>query len=213
MKYRQNEVVTDEKQKMQSVVGQLNWLSTQTRPDISFDICDMSSKLSCATVDDLLYLNKVIKKVKNQEVTLKFSKLIDLSTLAVECYSDASFGNLMNGGSQGGYVIFITDQYSKRNVVSWQSKRIRRVVKSTLAAETMPLLDAAEAGIYIATLIAQALNMSAPLVKCYVDNKSLVDAVLSSTNVEDKIIIIISVPCQRRGLSSASTFVCLLPFE
>ena len=187
-KQRKDELKIEEKQTLQATIGQLNWLSTQTRPDIAFDVCDLCSRISCATVEDILCLNKVVKKLKSREVNLTFRKLTDLDTLSVHCFSDASFGNLVNGGSQGGYVLFIGDGYDVKNVVSWQSKRIRRVVKSTLAAETMALLEAAEAGIYTASMIAQALNVCLPVVKCYVDNKSLCDAVHSSTNVEDKML-------------------------
>jgi hypothetical protein len=35
-----------------ALVGQLNWLGTQTRPDISFDVCELSSLMTRATVDD-----------------------------------------------------------------------------------------------------------------------------------------------------------------
>ena len=187
-KQRQDELNSEEKQKMQATIGQLNWLSTQTRPDIAFDVCDLCSRINCATVDDILSLNRVIRKLKSRDVNMNFSKLTDLGALSVQCYSDASFGNLVNGGSQGGYILFVCDEENVKNVVSWQSKRIKRVVKSTLSAETMALLEAAEAGVYIATMIAQALNINRPLIKCYVDNKSLCEAVHSSTNVEDKML-------------------------
>ena len=166
----------------------LNWLSTQTRPDISFDVCDLSSRISKANVEDIHILNKVIRKAKTYDVSLPFRRLSNLDRLIIECYSDASFGNLLNGGSQGGYVIYISDVYDVRNVVSWQSRRIKRVVKSTLAAETMALLEAAEAGVYIGTMISQALNVSRPIVKCFVDNRSLCEAVYSSKNIDDKML-------------------------
>jgi hypothetical protein len=66
-------------------------------------------------------------------------------------------------------------------------KKVRRVVKSTLAAETLALLDAAEAGVYFANFITELLNLpGAELVKCFVDNKSLVDSLHSTKSVDDK---------------------------
>ena len=185
---RQDSLSAHEKRELQVKVGMLNWLSTQTRPDISFDVCDLSSRISKANVEDIHILNKVIRKAKTYDVSLPFRRLSNLDRLIIECYSDASFGNLLNGGSQGGYVIYISDVYDVRNVVSWQSRRIKRVVKSTLAAETMALLEAAEAGVYIGTMISQALNVSRPLVKCFVDNRSLCEAVYSSKNIDDKML-------------------------
>lgn len=48
------------------------------------------------------------------------------------------------------------DDIGRRCPVTWQSRRIRRVVKSTLAAETLALLDSAEAGLYVARMLAES---------------------------------------------------------
>jgi hypothetical protein len=171
-----------------ALVGQLNWVATQTRPDIAFDVCQLSSVFDKAKVDDLLRANKVVKKIKSECVTLRYPRLGDLKDCSIECYSDASFGNLDNGGSQGGYVVFIVDRCGRKCPVTWQSRRVRRVVKSTLAAETLALLDSSEAGVYIGRLLAGILNVPTSVfpVKCFVDNRSLVDALYSTKAVEDK---------------------------
>ena len=62
------------------------------------------------------------------------------------------------------------------------------MVKSTLAAETLALLDAAEAGVFISKIVCQAINVNCPAVRCFVDNRSLVEAVHSTKNVEDKML-------------------------
>ena len=168
-----------------ALVGQLNWLSTQTRPDIAFSVCELSKAIKSAKIYDLMRANKIVKLVKDNEVFVKYSALRNASSLVIECYSDASYGNLTDGGSQGGYLIFVGDG-SVSNMISWQSRRIRRVVKSTLAAEALALLDAAQAGVYFAHMVAELLRAPRPLVKCFVDNRSLVDAVYSTKSVEDK---------------------------
>jgi len=185
---RSDDLSDNEKKDYRALVGQLNWVSTQTRPDIAFDVCDLSSVFDKARVDDLLRANKVVKKVRSRSVVIRYPRLVDQKQLTIECFSDASFGNLDSGGSQGGYIVFIVDSEGRRCPVTWQSKRVRRVVKSTLAAETLALLDSAEAGIYIATLLAECLNVPVEsfVVKCFVDNRSLVDAVYSTKSIEDK---------------------------
>ena len=105
------------------------------------------------------------------------------NNLCIECYSDAPFGNL----PLDGYIIFVSDHCGNKSSVTWQSRKVRRVVKSTLATKTLALLDAADAGVFISCLIKQILGLKvAPSVKCYVNNKSLVDALHSTTSVEDK---------------------------
>ena len=52
---------------------------------------------------------------------------------------------LTQGGSQGGYILFVSDPCGNKSLVSWQSQKVRRVVKSTLA-ETLALLDVRNIG-------------------------------------------------------------------
>ena len=104
----------------------------------------------------------------------------------LECYSDASFANLGDCGSQGGFVIFLPDENGHRCPIMWKSRKVRRVVKSTLAAETLALLDAAESAVYIRRILEDiGLDSTVPI-RCLVDNKSLVDALRSMKMVEDK---------------------------
>lgn len=52
----------------------------------------------------------------------------------------------------------------------------------------MAALDAAQAGVYIGTLLAEVFNVDTANfpVKCYVDNRSLVEALYSTKSVDDK---------------------------
>ena len=76
--HRQDFLKLPEKKHLQELIGQLNWLSTQTRQDISFDVCDLSSRINIAVVDDVIYINKFIRKLKLQSVSLVFSNLMIL---------------------------------------------------------------------------------------------------------------------------------------
>ena len=102
-------------------------------------------------------------------------------------YADASLGNLPDGGSQGGYVIFMVDSNGACAPIEWQSVRIRRVVRSTLAAETLAMADALDAAILIESMWKE---MAGPKCKISIegitDCHSLFDAVNSSKAVTDK---------------------------
>ena len=175
---------------LRSVIGQLGWLAGQTRPDISFDICDLSSKVKNATVRDLLYANKVIRKVKSENVTLRFGS-IDFYECKIIGYCYASLVKLVNGGSQGGFVIFLTDKNGQYFPIMWQSKKLRRVVKSAMAAETLILVDCAEACFWIRKLINEIIfensdDKNLPEIECNTDSHQLYDAVHSIKPVTDK---------------------------
>lgn len=180
------ELSEKERDFFKAAIGQLNWMSTQTRPDISFDVCELSVSYKNANIGDLIKLNKIISRVKSFVYRLYFQPLDDIKQCFFECYTDASFGNLSDGGSQGGYIIFLSDYYGSRCPIIWQSKKIKRVVKSTIAAETLALLDGAETAVYLAELISQITGNEKLKVRCYVDNKSVVDSLHSLKRVENK---------------------------
>ena len=77
----------------------------------------------------------------------------DISKCKLWVFSDASHANLKGGASQFGYVIFLVDEVGTANVIKWTSKKISRVVKSTLASETLALLEAAENAYFLKRLL------------------------------------------------------------
>ena len=132
----------------------------------------------------------------------------DINNCCLECYSDASFANLSGGGSQGGMIVFLRDHKEASCPIYWQTRKIRRVVKSTLSAETMALLDCAEAGIFLANVMADITSLAPLPVKCYIDNRSLVKSLHSSKYIEDRRlrldIAVISDMLDRRELHNVS---------
>ena len=179
---------TDEKDSLRSAIGQLSWVGNQTRPDIASNVCQLSSNLKNACKSDVTFANKTIRKVRVDKLSLKFPKL-DLKSLQLLVHSDASHNNLPKGGSQGGFVVFLGDKDGKVAPIQWQSKRIKRVVKSTLAAECLALEEAVDHAYYMKCIVSDILNVSIPM-HCSVDNQSLVDNLHSSNNVkEDKRLI------------------------
>ena len=87
--------------------GQLNWLFTQTRPDICHEVLELSSLLKHPFIDDILRANKCVKKVKMEECCIRFPYLDDVNNLNLITFSDASHANLSDGYSSAvGYIIF-----------------------------------------------------------------------------------------------------------
>ena len=93
---------------IRSLVGQLNWLSGISRPDISFDTCNFSTKVNDMKIRDVIELNKVVKRVKNENNQILFPSL-DPNTIQLVVYTDANFNNLPHSGSQGDYIIFLAE--------------------------------------------------------------------------------------------------------
>ena len=176
---------------LRHVSGQLNWVTTQTRPDVAYDNCIVGNSITKATVRDVTIANKAIRKAKARLVSLNYSVDFDLKSIRIIGYTDASFGNLSDGGSQGAFIIFLIDSSGRASPVTWQSRRIRRAANSTLAAECIAAVEAAEACIHLQTLLKEILHqsnaeMNMMPISILCDNRSLVDAVHTSTAVQNR---------------------------
>ena len=139
---RKDEATEQERGQARATCGSLNWLSKEGRPDAAGPSSIMSSRLTRLTVEDIVDLNEVVKKLKETpEMAIKIQPLTNMQLAVV---TDASFGN--NGHhSQGGQMIVAHEpglkegRKVKANLVWWRSARLQRVVNSTLAAETQSL--------------------------------------------------------------------------
>ena len=97
-------LTTSKKEILQSKIGQLLWLCNQAHPDISLQINNLASNLSTATINELMQCNKTISKGKDINLKLQYHKL--QGNLQLVVYTDVPFGNLTEGSSQCGYLIF-----------------------------------------------------------------------------------------------------------
>ena len=176
----------------QSLLGQLSWVANQTRPDLKFSVLEASLFSKHPTVEDLLNLNKAVKKLQDYECKLFLPKLDREKELKIIVFSDASHANLADKCSSGrGHVTFLSDSVNSC-VISWASNKIKRVVKSTLAAEGLSLLEALEEAIYLRVLLSEIMY-NEPLderikIYAYTDNKSLYENVYSSKQASEKLL-------------------------
>ena len=72
--------------------------------------------------------------------------------------------------------------------IIWNAHKIKRVVRSTLAAETLSLEEGLEAGFYYREMLENILGLEPRTIKieAYMDNKSVIEAILSTRLVDDK---------------------------
>ena len=111
---------------------------------MSFGACIVSASVADAKISDLTKANKYIRKLKSQEVSLQFPNLGKIEQCSILCFSDATFTNLRNALSQGRFIIFLINNSNRYASISWKSRKIQHVIKSTLAAETLVLEEALE---------------------------------------------------------------------
>ena len=93
MKLESNKIgfLNDQEQKQyKSLTGKLLWAAEITRPDISFDVRELSTKNQNATYKDVRQANKTLERLKKEEVNIIFKPLGDYKDLKIKVYSDAS---------------------------------------------------------------------------------------------------------------------------
>ena len=177
--------ITDqERSQFRQLIGQLNWVTNMTRPEFCFEVCYASTIVNSATISDIIKLNKVLKKMKSEVSHIKFPSL-NTQSLNIKTYTDASFNNLPKGGSQGGQIVFIEDNKNNICPVAWNSSKIKRVVRSTLAAETLALTDGCDLSFYVSQITNHIYRQNIKNI-ILTDNKSLKDTIQSSNLISDK---------------------------
>ena len=176
----------------QCLLGKIQWLTHQTRPDIAFHAFTYSLFQKAPTFERLKGLNKLVSMAKDGPPHLKLSNL-DRNSLKIICFSDASFANVLpdKTTSGEGYLVFIGDKHGNCALVDWKSKKISRVVHSTQSAECLALVDGLGDACYIRNLLEEILwnqpRSNKIPVEIYVDSSQLFKAISSTHMITDKL--------------------------
>ena len=182
-----------EVRQLKGLIGQLQWIAKLTRPDIAFETSQLSANVKRATTDHVKRANKVVRKVKSEPLAVRIPDVGPISESSLYVYSDSSFANLDEDcGSQGGFIIFLVGQNGNAAPLIWTSHKLKRVVKSPKAAETLALQDGAEYAIFLKSILAEMYNLDhekIPVI-CITDNESLHSSIHSTTTVADKRLLI-----------------------
>nr|XP_034319149.1 uncharacterized protein LOC109620710 [Crassostrea gigas] len=188
---KHEKLTNDEQTLYRKLVGQLNWAVQGSRPDLAFELVDLSTKLKTATVADLLKAIKTMGKLKD----IIHIQIFPLLHGAVEkdweifVFTDAALANISEGeGSTGGQILWIKDRIGNCCPIHWQANKIKRVVRSTIAAEALSLQEGLESALYYRKLLEEICHLDSDKVPitAFVDNKSVVEALKSTKMVDDK---------------------------
>ena len=191
MKDREREMNQEELSLLRQMTGIINWTARATRPDLSFDMIDLSTKFKGGKVDDLVKAKNVAARLKKEVVTIKISSLGDLNDCQMIVYTDAAYRNLNNNtDSCGGYIVFIVNMKTgKVAPLEWKSGKLKRRVHSTLGAEAQALYNGVDAAVGLKRLLQEIYGGEVDLkVRAVTDNKSVKDSVYSESEVSERIL-------------------------
>lgn len=183
---------------LRAINGSLNWLATQSRPDLSTQVSFSQQSFPRPTIADGLAANNAIWRAKqHSDQTITFRN-IPVTKLALMCHSDAAFGNAKAGATQAGFMISFTNQDMNEGKecpwtpMFWKRARLPRVVSSTLSAEAQSMAVASSMCEWSTLFLSEALDGPAfPLtfwnhknrrvVMMLTDCKSLYDHLISQS--------------------------------
>ena len=87
---------------------------------------------------------------------------------------------MSDGGSQGGYIVFMYDKNNKSAPIAWNSSKLNIVSCSAVAAETLAFSDGCDAAFFIQSLLKENIFMTSSChisIQGFTNNQSVDDAV------------------------------------
>lgn len=147
------------------LLGSVNWIAHQTRPDLSAMVSFGQQLLSKPTVGNLTTLNNMQRRCRQFcDMSIRFVP-IDAADLVPVVHTDASLANGQNLRTQGGYVVGVAQRSKLRSgeksmyaPVGWRSSKLRRIVGSTLASETQSMRDGLGHLVWMSRIISEILD-------------------------------------------------------
>ena len=219
IRYDKEDQLLDEEgqSEFRSILGRIGWLGNHSRPDLAFDHMALSTKLGNATGQDLCSALKVVKKMLASTTEIRFPYLGDCAHWSMEVYADAGFKSLPDKVSScGGQVVFMRNsQTSASCVLSWKARKLRRIVTSSTAAETLASNEAVSEVIFLKALLGEIFGscITEIPVNLYTDSKNVLKTV-HSTSMADDPRLRTEIACLKESIEKKEvTSLILLPSE
>eukprot|EP00435_Cladocopium_sp_Y103_P055859 s19_g18.t1 len=181
---------------LRTCAGQLAWVSNATRPDQSFLSSYLQGVQDKGQVSHVQLYNKALREMKERRVCLQFPSHVAIEDWCIVCISDSGWGTRSSGESQGGYVLCLAhkDILERKRapcwIIDWSSKKLKRMVRSSVAAETLAGQNGLDAIEFFQALMSETLYGITPqefrtntpkIPSCLViDSKGFYDAVTRS---------------------------------
>ena len=136
--------------KLRGVIGSLQYAVSNTRPDIAAKLGEVQVQVAKGTVRTLSLANKVLREAQETSHVKLCFRHIPIDQVTHVSFGDASFAGQNNLASFQGTLICATtpeldkNQRAPISPSTWTSKKIARVVRSTLSAEAYAMSNSVD---------------------------------------------------------------------
>ena len=118
---------------------------THTRPDLASKLGEIQVQISQPTIQTLMTANKLLREAQETSDTRICFRSISVPQVTHVVFGDASFASQKQLSSFQGTIVYATTPKLQDNLqapispLTWSSKKIARVVRSTLSAEAFSM--------------------------------------------------------------------------
>ena len=159
---KEGELTAEDRVKLGSILGQVNWAARQGRYDLSYGVSHCQQLTGMGQAEAKEWVRKVVNRAK-KSVEMKVPRLhCEIEDMVVISASDAAYAAQPRGASQGGVVCMlanpaVTDCPSPVAIVEAQSMKISRVVRCSMGAELSMAAESFEHGDFLRAVLGELL--------------------------------------------------------
>jgi len=161
------------------------WLA-HTRPDLCCGI-NLAAQVTEASYGPAAVrdLNALIARAqKGRDMELHYHPLVT-SELRIRAYADAAYATNKDGSSQVGYLVLLCDAGGRAHILSFSSRKCRRVVHSIMAGEVYAFTAAFDEAFIIRYDLERLYGRHIPI-NIFTDSKQLFDVVTKGSHPTEK---------------------------
>ena len=148
---------------LRGINGSLQWLVTNTRVDLSARVSFSASASASPTYADLSYANKLLRQAQRDCALPLIIHAIPLDKLTFGAFTDAAWAVRPDGSSQGGFLVYaahsdlLDGAEAQMSIIDWKSWKLKRKVRSSLAAESQAMADTVDTLNFVRLFMAECI--------------------------------------------------------
>ena len=165
--------------------AKIQYVATSTRPDLCAPVQLLACTPESVNKEKITALHKITDFcVATKHIGLKFVKL-DIKTIRLLLFTDASFANCNNLKSQIGFLLVLADGSNNANILHYGSSRCKRITRSVMAAEVHGLIHGFDAAYVTRHMMEEILGKEIPM-DIFVDSRTLFNIVAKDASPSEK---------------------------
>lgn len=168
---------------LRGILGKLNWVAGMIRPEMSFFVCETTTRIKIATISEISQQTKL----SNLFITSTHNACFNSSIRFIK--HQALFWCKSNGESQGVYLILLSYKNNHVAPIVFYSTKLKHVTRSTVFIKTLALSDDCDTAFFLAFLTNELIlsnDKNKIHIKAFTDKNLLYETLNTTKSVLDR---------------------------